>query len=295
MNPYAPPEATVHDLPPKPGSWFKAIALGLATDIGGTLVATGILALIYGIALDASRFSASARWLSARGSARRRTAAAGRSARRREPACTWGRLTVVPMHSNYLLALVTCLFAATACAQRPQLTHEQTVGPDPVLPSPSSTPIPTIHVASAKGWPTDTKPASPEGRTVSAFATGLEHPRWVYVLPNGDVLVAETNAPERPDEGKGVKGHVMKLAQTKAGAAVPSPNRIILRRDADGDGVPETRSTFLEGLNSPFGMALVGDTLYVANTDAVVRFPYKEGEQKITAAGTKLVDRKSTR
>jgi glucose/arabinose dehydrogenase len=194
------------------------------------------------------------------------------------------------MHSNYLVALVTCLFAATACAQRPQLTHEQTVGPDPVLPSPSSTPIPTIHVASAKGWPTDTKPASPEGRTVSAFATGLEHPRWVYVLPNGDVLVAETNAPERPDEGKGVKGHVMKLAQTKAGAAVPSPNRIILLRDADGDGVAETRSTFLEGLNSPFGMALVGDTLYVANTDAVVRFPYKEGEQKITAAGTKLVD-----
>jgi glucose/arabinose dehydrogenase len=194
------------------------------------------------------------------------------------------------MRPNYLLAVFICLFAATACAERSQLTHEQTVGPDPVLPAPSSTPIPTLHVAAAKGWPTDSTPKSPEGRKVTAFATGLDHPRWVYVLPNGDALVAETNAPERPEEGKGVKGRVMKLVQGKAGAAVPSPNRIILLRDADGDGVAETRSTFLEGLNSPFGMALVGDSLYVANTDAVVRFPYKEGEQKIAASGTKLVD-----
>ena len=194
------------------------------------------------------------------------------------------------MRPNYLLAIVACLVTATACAERSQLTREQTVGPDPVLPAPSSTPIPTMHVAPAKGWPAGTKPTSPEGRNVTAFATGLEHPRWVYVLPNGDVLVAETNAPQRPDEGKGVRGRVMKLMQTKAGAAVPSPNRIILLRDADGDGVAETRSTFLEGLNSPFGMALVGDTLYVANTDAVVRFPYKEGEQKISAQAEKVVD-----
>src|SRR3954471_479167 len=194
------------------------------------------------------------------------------------------------MRSAYVLAVVTCLFAATACAERSQLTPEQTVGSDPVLPAPSSTPIPTMHVAPAKGWPTGAKPTSPERRNVTAFATGLEHPRWVYVLPNGDVLVAETNAPERPDEGKGVKGRVMKLAMTKAGAAVPSPNRIILLRDADGDGVAGTRSTFLENLNSPFGMALVGETLYVANTDAVVRFPYKEGEQKITSKGVKVVD-----
>ncbi len=191
---------------------------------------------------------------------------------------------------RYLLAIVTCLVAATACAERSQLTPAQTVGPDPVLPAPSSTPIPTMNVAPAKGWPAGTKPSSPEGRNVTAFATGLEHPRWVYVLPNGDVLVAETNAPQRPDEGKGVRGRVMKLLQTKAGAAVPSPNRITLLRDADGDGVAETRSTFLEGLNSPFGMALVGDALYVANTDAVVRFPYKNGEQKITAEGAKVVD-----
>jgi glucose/arabinose dehydrogenase len=194
------------------------------------------------------------------------------------------------MRPNYLLAVVTCLVTATACAERSQLSPAQTVGPDPVLPPPSSTPIPTMHVAPAKGWPAGTKPTSPEGRNVTAFATGLEHPRWVYVLPNGDVLVAETNAPQRPDEGKGIRGRVMKLMQTKAGAAVPSPNRIILLRDADGDGVAETRSTFLENLNSPFGMALVGDTLYVANTDAVVRFPYKNGEQKIAADGAKVID-----
>src|SRR3954465_11245774 len=194
------------------------------------------------------------------------------------------------MRRSYLLAIVICLFAATACAERSQLTAAQTVGPDPVLPAPSSTPIPTLHVAPAKGWPAGTKPTSPEGRKVTAFASGLDHPRWVYVLPNGDVLVAETNAPERPSEGKGVKGKVMKMVMKKAGAGVPSANRISLLRDANGDGVAETRSTFLEGLNSPLGTPLVGETLYVANTDAVVRFPYKEGEQKITSKGVKVVD-----
>jgi len=125
---------------------------------------------------------------------------------------------------------------------------------------------------------------------VNAFAEGLVHPRCVYVLPNGDVLVAETNAPARPDEGKGIKGRAMKSVQKRAGAAVPSPNRITLLRDADGDGVAELRAPFLEGLNSPFGMALVGDDLYVANTDAVVRFPYRKGETRITAPGVKVAD-----
>jgi len=118
----------------------------------------------------------------------------------------------------------------------------------------------------------------------------LQHPRWVYVLPNGDVLVAETNAPERPEEGKGIKGRAMTYFQKKAGAGVKSANRITLLRDADGDGVAEVRETFLEGLNSPFGMALVGNNLYVANTDAVVRFPYRNGQTRITANGEKLVD-----
>jgi glucose/arabinose dehydrogenase len=133
-------------------------------------------------------------------------------------------------------------------------------------------------------------PKAAAGTKVAAFAAGLEHPRWLCVLPNGDVLVAETNAPQRPDEGKGIKAHVMKAVMKSAGSAVPSANRITLLRDADGDGVAEQRFAFLEGLNSPFGMALVGNELYVANTDAVVRFPYRAGETRIAAPGEKVAD-----
>jgi glucose/arabinose dehydrogenase len=128
-----------------------------------------------------------------------------------------------------------------------------------------------------------------EGTTVTAFARGLDHPRWLYVLPNGDVLVAETNAPERPDDAKGIKGFFFKRFQKKAGGAVPSANRITLLRDADGDGVAETRSAFLSGLTSPVGMALVGTTLYVANTDALVRFPYATGQTRIAAPAATVV------
>ena len=194
------------------------------------------------------------------------------------------------MRYRPLLLAFSCLLAATACAERSKLTPEQATGPDPVLPEPTRSAIPTVSVAPAKGWPTGAKPLAPDGRTVTAFAAELVHPRWVYVLPNGDVLVAETNAPERPEDGKGAKAKVMKFFQKKAGAGVPSANRITLLRDADGDGVAETRSAFLENLNSPFGMALVGENLYVANTDAVVRFPYKKDQTRITAPGEKVVD-----
>jgi glucose/arabinose dehydrogenase len=125
---------------------------------------------------------------------------------------------------------------------------------------------------------------------VAAFARDLQHPRWLYVLPNGDVLVAETNAPARPRDNRGIKGWFFKRYQKKAGGAAPSANRITLLRDADGDGVAETRTAFLTDLNAPFGMALVGDTLYVANTDAVMAFPYRGGETAVTAKGTKLCD-----
>jgi glucose/arabinose dehydrogenase len=150
--------------------------------------------------------------------------------------------------------------------------------------------VPTVDIAPAVGWPPGTKPAAPAGTRVDAFATNLEHPRWLYVLPNGDVLVAETNAPERPEEGKGVKGWMMTQVMKRAGAAVPSANRITLLRDGDGDGVAESRFVFLEGLNSPFGMALVGRDFYVANTDAVLRFPYTKGQTRIDAPGQKVVD-----
>jgi glucose/arabinose dehydrogenase len=128
------------------------------------------------------------------------------------------------------------------------------------------------------------------GTTVAAFARGLDHPRWLYVLPNGDVLVAETNAPPRPDASKGLKGWFFKRFQKKAGGAVPSANRITLLRDRDGDGVAETRTVFLSGLNSPFGMTLVRDALYVANSDALIRFPYTADQTQITANATKVVD-----
>jgi glucose/arabinose dehydrogenase len=163
------------------------------------------------------------------------------------------------------------------------------IGPQPVLAPPRKTLIPTVNVAEAKGWPPGTTPVAAPGTVVNAFARGLDHPRWLYVLPNGDVLVAETNAPPKPDDSKGIKGWFFRRFQKKAGGAVPSANRITLLRDADGDGVAETRSVLLANLSSPFGMALVGNDLYVANSDAIVRFPYVSGATQIASPGTPLV------
>lgn len=177
-----------------------------------------------------------------------------------------------------------------ACAETARLPDSATVGPDPALPEPTRSIVPTVKIAPAKGWPEGVTPKAPAGMQVSAFARDLQHPRWVYVLPNGDVLVAETNAPHRPEEGKGIKGRAMTHFMKKAGAAVPSANRITLLRDADNDGVAELREVFLQGLNSPFGMALVGSDLYVANTDAIVRFPYVQGQTRITAPGIKITE-----
>ncbi len=189
------------------------------------------------------------------------------------------------------LALVAAItLQLMACASSARLTVSAGTGPSPTLPAPQTSPIPTVKVAKAVGWPADVTPAGAAGTRVTAFASGLDHPRWLLVLPNGDVLVAETNAPKRPEDAKGIRAFVMGIFMKKAGAAVPSANRITLLRDADGDGVAETRSTFLENLNSPFGMALVGNTLYVANTDAIVRFPYTEGAMRITAAPVKVAD-----
>ncbi len=186
--------------------------------------------------------------------------------------------------------LAVAALAAAGCSAASHAPISDGMGPRPVLPAPDVSMIPTVKVAPAAGWKSGETPTAAEGTTVVAFASGLDHPRWLHVLPNGDVLVAETNAPPRPDDGKGIKGKFFKKFQKKAGAGVPSANRITLLRDADGDGVAETRSTFLEGLHSPFGMALVGNVLYVANTDAVVRFPYAAGETRIAAPPTKVAD-----
>jgi glucose/arabinose dehydrogenase len=163
-------------------------------------------------------------------------------------------------------------------------------GPHPVLATPEQALIPVVDVRNGIGWAAGEKPIAAEGMSVVAFAQGLDHPRWLYVLPNGDVLVAETNAPPQPEDAKGIKGWAFKQLQAKAGAAVPSANRITLLRDADGDGIAETRTVFLSGLHSPFGMLLVGNVFYVADTDAIIRFPYTAGQTEITAAATKVID-----
>jgi glucose/arabinose dehydrogenase len=163
-------------------------------------------------------------------------------------------------------------------------------GPNPTLDAPHKTLMPTVNIAPAKSWAQGQQPSSPAGFDVKAFATGLDHPRWLATLPNGDVLVAESNAPAQHDENSGIKGFVMKKVMKRAGASVPSADRIVLLRDSDGDGVAETRTVFIDKLHSPFGMALIGNELYVANTDSIMRFPYENGETHIKASGEKFID-----
>lgn len=182
------------------------------------------------------------------------------------------------------------VLALGACSEMATLPVSAGTGPQPTLPPPQPTLIPTVNIAPAKGWPSGGAPQAAAGMRVTAYARDLDHPRWLLVLPNGDVLVAETNAPPKPKDARGIKGWVMGLVMKRAGATVPSANRITLLRDTDGDGVADLRSVLLQGLNSPFGMALVGDTLYVADSDAVLRFPYAAGDTRIAAPGVRLVD-----
>jgi glucose/arabinose dehydrogenase len=190
---------------------------------------------------------------------------------------------------QFLLGVLV-LAALAGCGESAKLPLSAGMGPDPALPPPNKTLIPTLHIATAKGWPEGAKPVAATGTSVGVFASGLDHPRWIYVLPNGDVLVAETAAPPAPDDHKGIKGRITKMMMKRAGSGVPSANRIRLLRDVDGDGVAEVRTVFLQGLNSPLGMVLVGNDLYVANTDSVMRFPYADGVTTIDESGVKVVD-----
>jgi glucose/arabinose dehydrogenase len=187
------------------------------------------------------------------------------------------------------LAVAVLALGIAGCEQS-SLPDNASTGPNPKLPEPTRAIIPTVDIAAAKGWPRDGAPSPAAGLSVRAFARGLDHPRWLYVLPNGDVLVAESNGPPRPEDRKGIKGWIYGWAQKRAGSGAPSPNRIVLLRDSDGDGVPETRTVFLENLNSPFGMVLIGNHLYVANTDAIVRFDYIDGATEIKTPGTRIAD-----
>lgn len=188
-------------------------------------------------------------------------------------------------------AALLCLALAACGGAASEGSLERGIGTDPQLPEPDKSLIPVVQIATAVGWDQGAAPTPAAGTTVAPFATGLDHPRWLHVLPNGDVLVAESNAPERPQSvpsRSGIRGFFMKRAMKKAGAQTPSADRITLLRDADGDGRAEVRSVFLDGLVSPFGMALVGTEFYVANTDALMRFEYTPGATRIDSPGVRV-------
>jgi glucose/arabinose dehydrogenase len=204
------------------------------------------------------------------------------------------------MAANSIWKIVFALaaIALAACDRGPELPESAGYGPNPTLPEPHPTgTFPYVNIARAVGWSGAAKPTPAEGLRVEAFTTGLDHPRWLYELPNGDILVAETDAPPKSENegGGGIRGFFMGLYMRQAGADHPSANRITILRDSDGDGVAETKEIFLENLYSPFGMALVGNQLYVANADSLVRFPYKEGDTRIEAPPEKIVDLPSGR
>ncbi len=170
-----------------------------------------------------------------------------------------------------------------ACSAQAPLVRD--VGPDPELPPPEKSLLPTVNIAPAIGWSQGGTPLAAGGLAVNAFAAGLDHPRWLYLLPNGDVLVAESNAPQRPDDSKGLRGWIAGKIMSKAGATVPSADRITLLRDTDNDGAADLQTVFLEGLHSPFGMYLHGGQLIVANTDELVSFDYTTGTTSLSGPG----------
>ncbi|CAN5346088.1 sorbosone dehydrogenase family protein [soil metagenome] len=188
------------------------------------------------------------------------------------------KLLVFPLIA---IAFVIAAVAWLAWPDSARLDVNAVSGWRPNITPPRMQTLPTFKIADVVGWQGDAMPVPAAGLSVHPFAKGLDHPRWLYRLPNGDVLVAETNSP--PRKGGGIAGWVMGKLMAKAGAGVPSANRITRLRDADGDGVAESRTVLLTGLNSPTGMLLQGKWLYVANTDSLVRYPFTVGETKITA------------
>ena len=195
-----------------------------------------------------------------------------------------------PRLNKIVMAIITLNMLA-GCAlfemhRSPTEPPANNVGSSPTLPAAADDFIPTVRVAPAIGWPVGARPVSAAGTSVTPYASGLEHPRWLFVLPNGDVLVAETNAPEKPEDSRGLKGKAMKFVQGVAGANAPTANRITLLRASRGNGIVDVRSSFIEGLNCPYGMALVGNDLYVADTDAILKFHYVSGATSVQGRGT---------
>jgi glucose/arabinose dehydrogenase len=203
------------------------------------------------------------------------------------PTCL--RTLITGRRPHLAAAVFVSLMSLLACAQTARLDIADGVGPTPTLPAPRTALIPSATVVKADRWRTGEAPTAAAGLAVRPFAQQLDHPRWLYVLPNGDVLVAETNAPPRPKDATGIRGWFFKRFMKQAGGMTVSANRITLLRDANGDGVADIRTTLLSGLSSPFGMALVGSTLYIANTDALVRVPYVTGDTVITATPIRVI------
>lgn len=172
------------------------------------------------------------------------------------------------------------------------LPPEAGYGPNPTLPPPNREwPIPTVAVAKAAGWAAGEKPTAAAGLKVEAFATGLKHPRWLYQLPNGDILVAESGAPpDRPDNSRGIRRWAQGLLMSRAGAGGENGNRITLLRDSNADGIVDLQTTFLDNLYSPFGMAMVDGTFYVGNSNAVMAYLYTDGATQLTGPSRKLLD-----
>lgn len=191
---------------------------------------------------------------------------------------------------KYTAAMTIMAISLSGCGDTSKIPSQADFGPNPVLAKPESSLIPTLNIAPAEGWAIDDKPVAAEGLMVNRFAVDLDHPRWLYVLPNGDVLVAESNAPKSESSDWSFKSWIKGMVLEDAGAAVPSADRITLLRDGDDDGVAETRHVFLKNLHSPFGMELIGNDFYVANADEIVRFPYEEGQTQITAKPEHVTD-----
>jgi len=204
----------------------------------------------------------------------------------------------IMMPSQRFVLLMTTAALLSACGENSKLPFQAGVGPNPQLPEPTTSVIPTLKVSKAVGWKEGDTPKVVDGFKVQALADNLQHPRWLYKLPNGDVLVAESNTPPKPegskDGGSGLlawaKRKATGIVMDRAGAEAPSANRITLLRDADGDGKAEVHTVFISGLTSPYGMALVGNELFIANADAVVKVPYTEGQTEIKATPVKVTD-----
>jgi glucose/arabinose dehydrogenase len=186
--------------------------------------------------------------------------------------------------------VVSMVLPLAACAIGPSASSDAGFGAAPAIPAPEPTIIPVVNIAPVQARSAGFMPSAPNGFSVTEFAGGLVHPRWLYTLPNGDVLVAESDAPKEHDEDSGILGWIRHQVMKRAGAGVKSPDRIVLLRDANGTGVAQLQVVFLRGLHSPFGMALIGNELYVADTDALLRFNYAPGATEIISPGVKVAD-----